>query len=48
MGISFAFLCFDLFFFRSYPHVGLQKDPPYTYKDTVDKYDAPMDAERVK
>ena len=38
----------NLFFSRSYPHLGLQKDPAYTYKDTVDKYDASIEAQRVK
>lgn len=31
-----------------YPHLCIERDPPYTYKDTADKYDAPMDAQRVK
>lgn len=29
-----------------YPHLCIERDPPYTYKDTADKYDAPIDAQR--
>jgi len=35
-------------FLPSYPNLGIDKDPPYTYKDIADKYDAPIDAQRVK
>jgi hypothetical protein len=35
-------------FFLSYPNLGLAKDPPYAYKDVTDKYDASIDAQRVK
>ncbi len=34
--------------FSSYPNLGIDKDPSYTYKDINDKYDAPLDAQRVK
>ncbi|CAF0948500.1 unnamed protein product [Rotaria sp. Silwood1] len=29
-----------------YPNLGVDKDPPYTYKDKVDKYDASIEAQR--
>jgi len=32
----------------SYPNLGLDKDPPYAYKDKTDNYDAPLNAQRVK
>jgi len=35
-------------FLFSYPNLGVDKDPPYTYKDITDKYDGTLDAQRVK
>ena len=35
------------FLFLSYPNVGLDKDPPYAYKDKTDNYDSPLNAQRV-
>ncbi len=35
-------------FLFSYPNLGVDKDPPYTYKDITDKYDGILDAQRVK
>ncbi|CAF3963581.1 unnamed protein product [Adineta steineri] len=29
-----------------YPNLGIEKDPPYTYKDKTDNYDAPLEAQR--
>jgi hypothetical protein len=51
MGMLFEILIglYENFsFFRSYPNLGLEKDPPYAYKGITDKYDATLDAQRVK
>ncbi|CAF4707589.1 unnamed protein product, partial [Rotaria magnacalcarata] len=29
-----------------YPNLGIDKDPPYIYKDKVDKYDSPIEAQQ--
>lgn len=34
--------------YYSYPNLGIEKDPPYAFKDKSDKYDAPIEAQRVK
>ena len=32
----------------SFPHLGLEKDPPYVYKDKTNSFDAPLELTRVK
>jgi hypothetical protein len=32
----------------SYANLGIEKDPPYVYKDRVSNYDAPIENQRVK
>lgn len=50
MGIYLPILSFIIIyiFIFSYPNVGIDKDPPYAYKDKTDNYDASLDAQRVR
>jgi len=32
----------------SYPNLGIDKDPPYAYKDKTDNYDASLQAQQVR
>jgi len=34
--------------FLSYANLGIDKDPPYAYKDKTDNYEASLDAQRVR